>query len=51
MDPELIAKLAKELAELVNENIDVPLVSEEDEQAFFELIIRMILRLLLGKLS
>jgi len=51
MDPTLINKLAQELADLVNKEIDIPLVNEENEQAFFEVIIRCILSLLLSKIG
>jgi hypothetical protein len=51
MNNELLKALAKELAVKVNKAVNIPLVSEEDEQAFFELIILMILEIVFSKLG
>jgi len=51
MDNELIQALAKELATKVNKLINIPLVKEEDEQAFFEMLILMLLDIVLSKLG
>jgi hypothetical protein len=51
MDQEILKALAKELATRVNNAVDIPLVNEEDEQAFFELIILIVLELIFAKLG
>ncbi len=51
MDSALIKALAVELAGKVNGVVNIPLVKEEDEQAFFELIILMVLEIVFGKLG
>ena len=51
MDTDLIKALARELATKVNKVVDVPLIREEDEQAFFELIILIVLELVFNKLG
>lgn len=51
MNSELIQALAKELATRVNGVVNIPLVDEEHEQAFFELLIVILLEILLNKLG
>lgn len=51
MDNELIQAMASELAAKVNKIVNIPLVSEENEQAFFEMIILMLLDIVLSKLG
>ena len=51
MNNELLKELARELASKVNNLVDVPLVNEEDEQAFFELIILLLLELIFNRLG
>ncbi|MDI9528699.1 MAG: hypothetical protein QM233_02065 [Candidatus Cloacimonadota bacterium] len=51
MNSELIQALAKELATKVNGIVNIPLVDEEHEQAFFELLIVILLEILLNKLG
>jgi hypothetical protein len=51
MNEELLKGLAMELATKVNNLIDVPLVKEEDEQKFFELIILLLLEVIFNKLG
>ncbi|MBW6514532.1 MAG: hypothetical protein K0B87_07235, partial [Candidatus Syntrophosphaera sp.] len=51
MDCDLIKALARELATKVNKVVDIPLVGEEDEQSFFELIILILLELIFAKLG
>lgn len=51
MNSELIQALAKELATKVNGIVNIPLVDEEHEQAFFELLIVILLQILLNKLG
>jgi hypothetical protein len=51
MNNELLKVLAKELAVKVNKAVNIPLVKEEDEQAFFELIILMLLEIVFSKLG
>ena len=47
MNEELLAKIAASLAERVNAAVDIPLVAEEDEQEFFQLVILITLQLVL----
>ncbi|PKN71120.1 MAG: hypothetical protein CVU50_10505 [Candidatus Cloacimonetes bacterium HGW-Cloacimonetes-3] len=51
MNTEFIKTLAKELATRINKLVNIPLVKEEDEQAFFEMIVMMILEILISKLG
>jgi hypothetical protein len=51
MNNELLKTLAKELGTRVNKAVNIPLVKEEDEQAFFELIILMLLEIVFSKLG
>ena len=51
MNETLLKELARELASKVNNLVDVPLVNEEDEQAFFELIILLLLELIFNRLG
>ena len=51
MKTELIKPLAKELATRINMTVNIPFVSEEQEQYFFEMIIILVLDTLLGRLS
>ncbi|MCB5253568.1 MAG: hypothetical protein RBR69_07110 [Candidatus Cloacimonadaceae bacterium] len=43
--------IAHELATRLNDLINIPLVSEENEQVFFELIIAILLQLLFDSLD
>ena len=47
MNEELLAQIAAALAERVNAAVDIPLVAEEDEQEFFQLVILITLQLVL----
>jgi hypothetical protein len=51
MDSTLCKQLAKELATKVNALVNIPLVKEEDEQAFFEMIILLILEIILNRMG
>ena len=51
MNKELLKEMAKELARKVNKVVNIPLISEEDEEAFFELVIMMLLDIVLTKLG
>ena len=51
MDNALLKELARELAAKVNHLVDVPLVNEDDEQAFFELIILILLEMIFNRLG
>ena len=51
MDSDLLKELAKSLATKVNAALDVPLVSEENEQAFFEMIILIVMELIFNRLG
>jgi len=51
MNADFIATLAKELATRINNVVNIPLLREEDEQQFFELVVSMILEIALAKLG
>ncbi|HPI26247.1 MAG: hypothetical protein KBB33_04285 [Candidatus Cloacimonetes bacterium] len=51
MNNEIITPLAKELANRINNAVNIPFVSEEQEQYFFEMIIVLVLDTLLGQIS
>ena len=51
MDKQILKAMAKELARKVNAVINIPLIKEDDEEAFFEMIILMLLDILLSKLG
>jgi hypothetical protein len=51
MEQNLIKIMAKELATKVNKIVNIPLIGEEDEQQFFELVILMVLDILVSKLG
>ncbi|MDZ4181408.1 MAG: hypothetical protein U1B83_00930 [Candidatus Cloacimonadaceae bacterium] len=51
MDQNLLQALAKELASRVNRMVNIPLVSEAQEQVFFEMIIGIVLDLILKALG
>ena len=51
MDKDILKELAQELATKVNAAVNIPLVKEEDEQAFFEIVILMMLELVFSKLG
>lgn len=49
MNNEVMRALAKELATRINQLVDIPLISEESEQAFFEMVILMVLELVFSR--
>lgn len=51
MNKEMLKELARDLATRVNSLVDIPLVKEEDEQAFFEMIILILLELVFNRLG
>jgi len=51
MDSTLCKQLAKELATQVNKMVNIPLIKEEDEQAFFEMVILLILEMIMSRLG
>lgn len=51
MDNELMRQMAKELATRINKMVNIPLVSEENEQAFFEMMVLMVLDLVISRLG
>ena len=51
MNNEVMEMLAKELATRVNKAVNLPLINEENEQAFFELIILMVLDLVFTRMQ
>lgn len=51
MDNELMRAMAKELASKINAMINIPLISEDNEQMFFELVVLMVLDLVLTRIE
>jgi len=51
MNNELFSQIAKELATKLNQMLNIPLVNEEDEQKFFEIVTAIILELVFKKLA
>lgn len=49
MNTDLIQQLAKELATQINKIVNIPIVSEEQEQAFFEMVVKMVLQLIFAQ--
>ena len=45
-----ISTLAKELAEYINKQINIPWLNEEQERMFFELVVTKVFELTLGNL-
>lgn len=50
MNKEFLKPLVTELASQVNKVVNIPFVSEEQEQLFFEMIIMLVLETLLRQL-
>lgn len=51
MNNEVMKALAKELSTRINRLVNIPLISEENEQAFFEMIVLMVLELMFTRMS
>jgi hypothetical protein len=51
MNTDFIKTLAIELATRINKLVNIPLVNEEDEQKFFEMIVLMVLEIVISKLG
>ena len=51
MNTDFIKTLAVELATRINKLVNIPLVKEEDEQKFFEMIVMMVLEIVISKLG
>ena len=51
MNENLLKELARELATKVNNLVDIAIIKEDDEQAFFELIILLMLELVFNRLG
>ena len=43
MNTDFIKLLAKELATKLNNLVNIPFIKEEDEQAFFEVVVNIVL--------
>jgi hypothetical protein len=43
--------LVKELATRINKLVNIPLINEENEQVFFELVVAILLDIFLGELD
>jgi len=51
MTTDMNQSLARELATKINRLVNIPLIREEDEQLFFELIVLILLNLFLSGLD
>ena len=51
MNENLLKELARELGTRVNNLVDIPFIKEDDEQAFFELIILLLLEVIFNRLG
>ena len=51
MNNEVMKALAKELATRINRLVNIPMISEENEQAFFEMIVLMVVELMFTRMS
>ena len=51
MNTDFITMLAKEVATKINQVVNIPLMREEDEQKFFEMVVMIILEIALAKLG
>ena len=49
MNP-FVQELAKQLATKINDKVNLPFLNEEQEQAFFELVVMTLLEMTLGRL-
>ncbi len=48
MDNKEYTQIIKELASIINEKLDIPLINEETEQLLFEFIINLAFNLLIA---
>lgn len=48
MNTDFIKLLAKELATKLNHLVNIPFITEEDEQVFFELVVNIVLSAVLA---
>lgn len=48
MDNKEYTQIIKELARIINEKLDIPLINEETEQLLFEFIINLVFNLLIS---
>ena len=51
MNENMLHNIAEELAKKVNKALNVPILNEQHEQAFFEMVILLLLELLINKLG
>ncbi|MDP2173040.1 MAG: hypothetical protein Q8M98_01445 [Candidatus Cloacimonadaceae bacterium] len=51
MDNQTMRIMARELATKINRVVNIPLISEDNEQAFFELVVLMVLDLVLSRME
>jgi len=51
MNTDFIKTLAVELATRINQLVNIPLVKEEDEQKFFEMVVTLVLDIVISKLG
>ena len=51
MNENMLHNIAEELAKKVNKALNVHILNEQQEQAFFEMVILLLLELLINKLG
>jgi hypothetical protein len=51
MNENMLHNIAEELAKKVNKALNVPILNEQQEQAFFEMVILLLLEMLINKLG
>lgn len=51
MDNEIKRQIAREVASRINAAVNIPFIKEEDEQAFFEMLVMLVLQALLKVLE
>ena len=51
MNENMLHNIAEELAKKVNQALNLPILNEQQEQAFFEMVILLLLELLINKLG
>ncbi|HOR30349.1 MAG: hypothetical protein GX869_06335 [Candidatus Cloacimonetes bacterium] len=51
MNENMLHNIAEELAKKVNKALNLPILNEQQEQAFFEMVILLLLELLINKLG
>ncbi|MCB5258366.1 MAG: hypothetical protein WC179_00460 [Candidatus Cloacimonadaceae bacterium] len=51
MNENILPNIAEELAKKVNKVLNLPIINEQQEQVFYEMVILLLLELLINKLG